>query len=106
MNRSSTSSGTTVLLLLIFIFTLPLWIGLAGGMIALFVGLLGGFFGLIGGIIGIVVSVIGGIFKAIFHGIFGWGSMGDWPHFHMNPYTWFAIVIIAALIINKRKGKA
>ena len=101
----------TILLVLILIITFPAWIALAavvfglgvgifGGIMGLIGGLFGGIFGLIGGIMG----VIGGIFGAIF-GFDSWHMGWDWPHFHFNKYVFFALLIVAALVIHKRQNR-
>lgn len=83
----SRSSTSTVLIVLLIVFTFPVWIGIAGGL-----------FGIIAGIFGAVVGIFAGIFGAIFGligGVFGW--MFDW-----HPFTgWFntPIFVIAAVVI-------
>ena len=105
------SRTPTILLVLILIITFPFWIALAAVVFGLMIGIFGGIIGLIGGIFGGVVGLIGGIFGGIMGligGIFGFHSwhMGwDWPYFHFNKYVFFALIIIAALVINKRQHR-
>jgi hypothetical protein len=96
MQRSSSTS--TVLIILLF--TFPLWIGLGAGLFGLIAGLFAGLVGLIVGLIGAVIGVVAAIFKALF----GWGGYHDW-HFNgpdLNAFTWFTLLIIGALIISRR----
>ena len=84
---------TTVLLVLILLITFPFWIALAAVVFGLVVGIFGGIIGLIGGI-------FGGIF-----GFDSWHMGWNWPHFHFNKYVFFALLIIAAIAINKRQSR-
>ena len=104
------SRTSNVLLVLILILTFPFWIALAavvfglvgifGGIMGLIGGLFGGIFGLIGGIFGGIMGIIGGIF-----GFDSWHMGWDWPHFHFNGYVFFALLIVAALVIKKRQSR-
>lgn len=94
------SRTPTVLLVLILIITFPFWFVLAAVIFGLVVGIFGGIIGLIGGIFGGIMGLIGGIFGVIF-GFNSW-HLG-WPHF--NGYLFFALLIIAALVINKRQNR-
>ncbi|MEK6781034.1 MAG: hypothetical protein AABY93_04985 [Bacteroidota bacterium] len=110
------SRTSTILLILILIFTFPVWIALAavvfgliagifGGIIGLIGGIFGGIAGLLGGIFGGIMGLIGGIFDAIFNP-HSWGFNWGWhPNFHFNGYVFFALIIIIALIINKRQNR-
>lgn len=78
MTRSNTRSGTsTVLIVLLIVFTFPIWIGLAGGLIGIVGGLFGAVIGIIGGIFGAIFGLFGGIFNALFgwHGPFGFNVL-------------------------------
>ncbi len=90
----------TVLLALILIITFPFWIAAAAVVFGLAAGLFGGLIGLIVGIFGAIIGVIGGIFG----GIFG-NHWHVFPHFHFNGYVFFALLIVVALVINKRQSK-
>ena len=94
--QSSKSSTSTVLIVLLIVFTFPIWIGIAAGL-----------FGVIAGIFGAVVGIFAGVFGALFGligGLFGW--MFDW-----HPFTgWFhtpifviASVAIVILLITRSK---
>ncbi|GIL22088.1 MAG: hypothetical protein BroJett042_06010 [Bacteroidota bacterium] len=104
MQRSSSTS--TVFIILILLLTFPLWVGLGAGLFGLIAGLFAGLVGLIVGLIGAVVGIIAAIFKALF----GWGAWHHGWHFDgpdMNAFTWFALLIIGALIITRnRKSKS
>lgn len=103
MSRTSNSS-TTLLIILMIVFTFPIWIGILGGIIGLFFGIIGGVLGLIGGLVGAILGVIAVIFKSIFHGIFGWTDHVDfWPSFHVNKYFLLAVILVVAVAIQKRQ---
>ncbi len=96
----------TIFLVIIMLFTFPVWIGIAGGIFGLFFGLLGGLIGIIAGIFGAIIGIIAAIFKAIFGLFFGWDHW-DWHchPFHFNHYFLAAIlVIVLAVIVSKRKN--
>ncbi len=102
MQRSSSTSA--VLIVVILIFTFPLWIGLGAGLFGLIVGLFAGLIGLIAGLIGAVVGIIAAIFKALF----GWGDWHHGWHFSgpdMNGFTWFLLLVTGVLIITRHKNK-
>jgi hypothetical protein len=104
------TKGGSLILIVIIIFTFPIWIGLAGGLIGLIGGLIGGLFGLIGGLIGAVFGIIGGVFGAIFDLLFGWGHWEDgygWhPHSHWNAGQWILIIVIVALLVRRRRSRS
>jgi hypothetical protein len=98
------SSSNTLLLALVLIITFPFWIAIGGILIGVFAGIFGAIIGLIGGLFGLIVGLIALPFKLIF----GWGHHHDWgyhawPHFHMNGFTFIAVIIIAGIILSKRK---
>jgi hypothetical protein len=100
MTRTKTSSGTTVLIVLLIVFTFPIWIGLLGGLFGLVAGL-------IGAAIGIVAAVFGaifGIFGAVIGGIFG----GSWPasHFGLNIFLAICLVLSIVALSKARRNKA
>lgn len=103
------STGSTILIALIILFTFPIWIGLAGGLFGMMAGLFGAIFGIIGGLFGAIFGAIGAIFKGIFSILFGWS--GSWnsnwhffPHIHMNGFTIGAIVVVIFLILRAKKS--
>lgn len=89
MTRSNTRSGTsTILIVLLIIFTFPIWIGLAGGLFGLVMGLIGAAIGIVAGVFG---AFVGGIGSA-FGGMFGWhGSFGC--------NTLLAIALVFAIVM-------
>lgn len=103
MSTKNTSSTNTILIILVLIFTFPLWMGMLG----IFMGLIGGAFGIVMGVFGAVIGVIATVVTLPFRIIFG-GFDGDCPLFfsglHFNKYTFLALIIIAALVIQ-RKGR-
>lgn len=98
MTRSNTRSGTsTLLIVLLIIFTFPIWIGLAGGLFGLVAGLFGAAIGIIAGVFG---AIIGGIAGA-FGGMFGWhGSFGC--NAILAVMLVFAIVMLAKSTSRKQ----
>lgn len=104
MQRSPSSTSSTLLIVLILIITFPFWIGLGAGLFGIIIGLFAGLMGLIAGLIGAVFGIIGAIVKAIF----GWGDWHHGWHFDgpdMNAFTWFLLLIIGALIITRKNKK-
>lgn len=104
VNQSSRSMQTrsttsTILVVLVVLFTLPIWIGVAGGLFGLVAGLCGGIFGIFAAIFGVLLSVIAIPFKILF----GWGHWGIFPHFHFPGLGVVALVVVIALLL--RKGK-
>jgi hypothetical protein len=92
---------TTVILVLLIVFTFPIWVGLAGGLFGLIIGLIGGVVGIIGGVIGAIGAAIGGLIGGLFH----WGFNGHWPFgfFHAHTFTIVLIAIVIVLISRSRK---
>ena len=91
----SKSSTSTVLIVLLIVFTFPLWLGLAGGLFGLIVGLLGAAFGIIAGVFGAVFGAIGGIF--------GW--FFDWPFNGFFRWNIFSVILIAVIIALVARSK-
>ncbi|MEY4930144.1 MAG: hypothetical protein RI909_868 [Bacteroidota bacterium] len=100
MSTRTSSSNSTVLVVIILVLTFPLWIGLGGALIGVVAGLFGAMIGIIAALFGAVVALIALPFKLIF----GWGDWG-WhgPHVDGNGFVWLALLIVAALLINRRK---
>lgn len=92
-------SNQTLLIVLVAIFTFPIWIGLLGGLIGLVGGLFGGLMGMIGGLIGGLVSGLVSIVTLPFQIVFG---DGWWPNFHFDGVA-VLLVIIAVVLISKNK---
>jgi hypothetical protein len=94
----SRSSGSTVLIVLLIVFSFPIWIGLAGGLFGLVVGIFGAMIGVIAGVFGAIFGVIGGIF--------GWFFDWSWPFngfFHWNIFSILIIALIVVLISRSRR---
>lgn len=89
------STGTTVLIVLIIVFTFPLWIGILGGLFGAVMGLFGALIGVIAGVFG---AVIGGV-ASVIGGLFHWG----WPNF----ITWNVLlaVVLAFAIVQLAKSR-
>ena len=96
MTRSNTNSGTTVLIVLLIIFTFPIWMGIAGGLF----GLIGGLFGALIGIVAAVFGTVFGIFGSVIGGIFG----DAWPGSHIGLNVFLAICLVFAILgLSKAK---
>lgn len=96
MTRSNTNSGTTVLVILLVVFTFPIWIGIAGGLFGLVVGLFGAAIGIVAAVFGAVF----GVFGAVIGGIFGDG----WPSSHFGLNIFLTVCLVLAIIgLSKAK---
>jgi hypothetical protein len=97
-HMQSRSSTSAVLIVLLIVFTFPIWIGIAAGLFGIVAGVFGAVFGIIG-------AIFGGIFGAI-GGIFGWLFNWDSPFggfFHWNIFTVLFVVLIVLLISRSRR---
>jgi hypothetical protein len=95
MTSRSGASGSSVLLIIIAIFTFPIWFAIGAAFFGIIAGLFGAAIGIVGAIFGILVAAISLPFKLIF----GWG---DWGFgFHWSPLTWFVLLIIAIIIVRR-----
>ncbi len=93
-----TRSNSSLLLVLLIIFTFPIWIGIAGGLFGLIVGVFGACIGIIAGVLGAIFGAIGSVF-----GIFDWFSF---PHIHLSGFRFFLVVaIIFAIVMMSRSKK-
>ena len=106
MSTKSSSSGSTVLIVIVLVLTFPLWLALGGALIGVIAGIFGAMIGLVAALFAGIVALIALPFKTLF----GWGDWSClWPGvfsgFHDNGYVWLAMLIIAALIISKRSRK-
>jgi hypothetical protein len=108
--RSSQNSGTsTALIVILLVFTFPLWIGLVGGLFGMIIGLIGGAFGLVGGLFGAVFGIIGDIFGTIFGAIGdGFGSLFDWGfhpfHISLPKLVWVVAVVLLVVALSRKKS--
>jgi hypothetical protein len=97
-HMQSKSSTSTVLIVLLIVFTFPIWIGIAGGLFGIVFGVFGAVFGIIGAVFGVVFGAIGGIF--------GWLFNWDWPFggfFHWNIFTILFVVVVVLLATRSRR---
>lgn len=106
MSTKSSSSGSTVLIVIVLVLTFPLWLALGGALIGVIAGIFGAMIGLVAALFAGIVALIALPFKTLF----GWCDWScHWPGvfsgFHDNGYVWLAMLIIAALIISKRSRK-
>jgi len=81
------SRSNSTLLIVLLIFTFPIWIGIFGGL-----------FGLVAGVFGAVIGIIAGIFGAII-GVFSWSL----PGFPFSCFTIIALIFFVVLISKSRK---
>ena len=101
-------STSTILIVVLFILTFPIWIGLAGGIFGLVMGLFGaavgiiaGIFGAIAGILGAIFGVVAELFSWIFGGIFNFDIYS--PHISFpRPFTLLLIILVAVLVMRSR----
>jgi hypothetical protein len=108
--RSSHNSGTsTALIVILLVFTFPLWIGLVGGLFGMIVGLIGGAIGLVGGLIGAVFGILGDLLGALFGAIGdGFGSLFDWGfhpfHISLPKLVWVVAVVLLVVALSRKKS--
>src|SRR6266850_6579158 len=103
--KKSMVKGCSFLLVgLLLLVSIPLCIGIAGGIFGLIFGIIGGIFGLIFGLMGGIFKAIAWAFGSMMHLIFGWHSdFGFHPwHWHFNGY-FFAALIILIIALSQRK---
>lgn len=98
--RSTSSSGTTVLVIIIALLTFPLWIGILGGIFGLFAGLIGAAFGIVAGVFGAVFGALAGALGWIFD----WHSPWNF-HFGWWSMKFFMVVAIVALVIHLSRAR-
>lgn len=96
MTRSNTSSGTTILIILIIVFTFPIWIGLAGGLFGIVAGLFGAAIGIIAAVCGAIIGGIAAMMGALFSG---------WPDSHYGLTIFLLLCFVFALVLLTRAGK-
>jgi hypothetical protein len=95
--RSATS---TLLIVCLLVFTFPLWIAMAGGLIGLVAGIFGATIGIIAGAVGLMAGIIAFPFKLLL----GWGHGGWFPHFHFHGFLFLAgIILLIALLLKKKQ---
>jgi hypothetical protein len=95
--QQSKSSTSTVLVVLLLVFTFPIWIGIAAGLFGIIAGIFGAVIGIIAAIFGAIFGVIGGLFGWIFD----WPSFTGW--FHTPIFVIAAVAIVVLLITRKRQ---
>ena len=64
------NSSTKILLIILLVFTFPIWIGVVAGLFGTVVGLLGGLFGIVVGLIATVIGFIVGGIGCMIGGVF------------------------------------
>ena len=96
----NTSASNQVLVVLLLIITFPVWFAAGAAVLGIMAGLAGAFIGIFGAIFGVLAAIIFLPFKLLFGGSHGW----HWfPHLHFNGYVLLAVIIIAALIVKRRR---
>jgi hypothetical protein len=96
-------SFSILLIAFALLLTMPLWLGIGGGLIGLTFGLVGGIIGIIFGLFGAIIGAIAWVFKTIFHLLFGWG-FGFHHGFHWNGYAWLALLVLILVVASRRKN--
>lgn len=98
-SRSSNTSTSTILIVVLLIVTFPLWIGIAGGILGGVIGIFGAVFG---AIIGLFGAVFGGI-MSLFGCLFSWNFHGPFVFWNTSILTIFTIILLF-VILSKRRG--
>jgi hypothetical protein len=99
--------SSSVLLVVVLIFTFPLWFGLGMGLMGVIIGLAGGMIGLVAGLIGGLVGVIGWMIEGFLSLLLGWSPESthafDLDFFEVNGWTLAAVVLLIALVFRRKK---
>jgi len=85
-------SNNNILILVLLLFTFPLWIGLAGGLIAILAGVFGIAIGLIAGLFGIIVSIFVGIVS-----VFTWSFHDNDGFFYIDGESVLWMLLLFSL---------
>lgn len=95
----SKSSTSSILIVVLIIFTFPVWIGLIGGLFGIIAGVFGAVFGAFGAILGGIFGAFGALLGGFFGWIFDWDcpGYGDW-----NGLT-IAIIILAVVLLSRSR---
>jgi hypothetical protein len=86
----------------ILVFTFPVWIGLAGGLIGLIAGAFGAVIGILAGVFGALIGAVG----AVFGWMFNWNWHHGWPFGFWSAKLLaitITMVIVFFLLIRPRK---
>lgn len=84
------------------VISVPICIGIGGGIFGMIVGLIGGAIGLVFGIIGAIIGFIADIFSGILHALFGSHHHGFHP-WHFNGFALLALIILIFVIARGKK---
>jgi hypothetical protein len=95
---SSRSQTSPVLLVLILVITFPIWITIGAVLFGVVAGLFGAVIGIFAGIVGVLIGALLLPFKILF----GWGDWGF--HAHNHTYMILAAILIAALLIRRKRS--
>jgi hypothetical protein len=102
MTRSNTSSGTTtILIVLIVVFTFPIWVGIAGGLFGLIAGLFGAAIGIIAAVCGAII----GVFGAVISGLFGGWWHDSSANISLNVFLAICLVLAIVRLSKVRRDK-
>ncbi|MDL5048543.1 hypothetical protein QQ054_21245 [Oscillatoria amoena NRMC-F 0135] len=93
---------STLFILFLLIITLPVLIGLGGGLIGAGIGIVGAFFGIVFGIFGAIVGVIGSILGAIAEAISAVFGGVFHPVISVKPITILLIILVIVLFIRSQ----
>lgn len=96
-------SLSIVLVAFVLLLTLPLCLGIGGGLLGLTFGLLGGLIAIIFELFGVILGGIGWIFKIIFNLLFGWHWGFGLHPFDFNGYVLVALLILILVVASKGK---
>ena len=97
-----TKAISTLVILFVFVITLPVWIGLAAGLFGAGIGITGAFFGIVAGFFGTLIGVIGSIFGAVAHFIGAIFGGGLHSMISLKPFTILLIILVVVLITRSR----
>lgn len=97
----SKNSSSSILIILLLVFTFPIWIGITGGLFGLIVGVFGAAIGVVVGVLGAIVGIFGAIFGWLFH----WNFQMHWPFAFFGSGFLFTMAVVLTIMLVTRSRK-
>jgi hypothetical protein len=93
------NSTSTLLVIVLLIFTFPIWFSVGAALFGVIAGMLGAAVGIAGALVGLLAAAVALPFEVIF----GWDNYHH-ISFDWNPSVWLALLVIAVFLV-RRKNK-